>query len=195
MPVRRSIPEPDGVYFITFTCVRWLPLFKLIEGYDIIYNWFNHLQQDGHYVIGYVVMPDHVHAIIAFGNRGKAINTIVGNGKRFMAYEIIKRLQHTRHRDVLKQMKLWVNATDSKRNKQHEVFEPSFDWKECRNEKFVIQKLTYMHWNPCKCEPRLAVLPEDYLHSSAKFYVTGEQGIYKVMSYTELADVDLNAVP
>ena len=35
-------------------------------------------------------MPNHLHALIAFRNTGQSINTIVGNGKRFMAYEIIR---------------------------------------------------------------------------------------------------------
>ena len=38
-------------------------------------------------------MPNHLHALIAFRNTGQSINTIVGNGKRFMAYEIINRLE------------------------------------------------------------------------------------------------------
>ena len=195
MPVRRSITAPDGVYFITVTCVRWLPLFKLVNGYDIIYKWFDILKQCGHYLIGYVIMPDHLHAVIAFSNSGKPIDSIVGNGKRFMAYEIVRRLQQQKLTSILDQMKQWVNATDARRNKQHEVFEPSFDWKQCRNERFIVQKLSYMHWNPCRCEPQLAALPENYIHSSAKFYLTGEQGIYKVTSYTELEDVDLTAKP
>jgi hypothetical protein len=43
--------------------------------------------------LGFVVMPNHVHAIISFIESPQSINTIIGNGKRFMAYEIIKRLQ------------------------------------------------------------------------------------------------------
>ena len=31
----------------------------------------------------------------------------------------------------------------------------------------------------------------DYNHSSAKYYITGEQSVYAVMSYLELADIDL----
>jgi len=75
--------------------------------------------------------------------------------------------------------------------KLHEVFEPSFDWKECRTEKFIEQKLNYIHWNPCKGVKKLADLPEQYIHSSGKFYITGEQGIYPVTSYMELRDIDL----
>jgi hypothetical protein len=73
MPVRKAIPEKDGVYFITFTCCNWLPLFELCDAYDAVYNWFNHLKQKGHYIIGHVIMPGHVHAVIAFGNTDKSI--------------------------------------------------------------------------------------------------------------------------
>ena len=34
-------------------------------------------------------------------------------------------------------------------------------------------------------------LPEQYIHSSAKFYVDGVQGIYPVTSFMELRDIDL----
>jgi hypothetical protein len=61
MPVRKTIPEKDGVYFITFTCARWLPLFELTNSYDVVYKWFDVLKKDGHYIIGYVIMPSHAH--------------------------------------------------------------------------------------------------------------------------------------
>lgn len=92
MPVRRTIHESQGIYFITFTCARWLKLFQLTNSYDLVYNWFNYLINQGHYIIGYTIMPDHVHALIAFRNSGKNINTIVGNGKRFIAYGLVERL-------------------------------------------------------------------------------------------------------
>ncbi len=116
----------------------------------------------------YVIMPHHLHAIIAFRNTGKTVNSIIGKGKRFLAYDLVTALEEKKQLDILKQLNIWVNVTDKIRNKQHEVFEPSFDWKECETEKFITQKLDYMHWNPCKYSPRLAAMPEDYEHSSSK---------------------------
>ena len=84
MPVRRTIHEPQGIYFITITCARRLKLFQLTNSYDLVYNWFNYLITQGHHIVGYTIMPNHVHALIAFKNTGKNINTIVGNGKRFI---------------------------------------------------------------------------------------------------------------
>jgi REP element-mobilizing transposase RayT len=192
MSVRKAIAEYDGLYFITFTCCHWLNLFEITNGYDIVYKWFNHLKSKGHSVTGYVIMPNHVHALIAFRNtQGKSINSIIGNGKRFMAYEIIKRLEDQKSIELLEQLASYVNATDKRRGKLHEVFEPSFDWKECTSDKFIEQKLNYIHENPCQGEWSLASQPQDYLHSSARYYLMGEHGAYEVMSYTELEDIDL----
>lgn len=191
MPVKRQITEPDGVYFITFTCYQWLPLIAQTNSYDLVYNWFDHLKSKGHYVTGYVIMPNHVHALIGFRNTGQSINTIVGNGKRFIAYEIINRLKQQKENKLLHQLHLSVEAKDLERNKKHEVWEDSFDWKECRTNKYMQQKLDYIHENPCKGKWNLSAAPVDYEHSSARFYITGEHAAYPVTNYCELADIDL----
>ncbi len=184
--------KTDGIYFITITCYDWLPLIQITNTYDAVYKWFNYLKQKGHYITGYVIMPNHLHALIAFSNSGKNINKIIGNGKRFLAYEIVKRLKETGHHIILKQLSEAVEVTDKKRGKLHEVFEDSFDIKECMTEKFIRQKLNYIHLNPCSGKWKLAVCPEDYPHSSAKFYSTADQGFFSVTHIMQLMDVDLN---
>ena len=112
VPVRRTIHESQGIYFITFTCARWVKLFQLTQSYDLDYNWFNYLIAQGHHIIGYVIMPNHVHALIAFKNSGKNFNRIVGNGKRFIAYDLVERLKAVGFSGVLETLQGWVNATD-----------------------------------------------------------------------------------
>ena len=191
MPVKRQITEPDGVFFITFTCHQWKPLLAITNSYDLVYNWFDHLKNKGHYIAGYVIMPNHIHALIAFRNTGQSVNTIVGNGKRFIAYEIIKRLKEQKEEKLLHQLFLSVEATDRRRKKQHEVWEDSFDWKDCRTNEFMLQKLNYMLDNPCKGKWDLAIAPVNYKHSSATYYLTGMQGVYEVLNYCCLADINL----
>jgi len=48
-------------------------------------------------------MPNHLRFIIRVPEDG-AINTVLGNGKRFIAYEIIKRLQMDERNDILDQL-------------------------------------------------------------------------------------------
>ena len=72
MPVRKAIAPGRGL-FSHYNLARWLPLFKILNGYDIVYNWFNYLKQSGHYIIGYVIMPEHLHAVIAFATPVKVL--------------------------------------------------------------------------------------------------------------------------
>ena len=81
------------MFFITFTCYQWLSLIDKVNGYEIIYKWFDHLKSNDHFINGYVIMPNHVHALITFIDTTQSINTVIGNGKRFMAYEIINQLK------------------------------------------------------------------------------------------------------
>lgn len=191
MSTRRQIPELEGVYFITITCYEWLPLIHLTNGYDIVYKWFDYLKRQGHLIAGYVIMPNHFHALIAFRRCDKSINLIVGNGKRFLAYEIVKRLEEKGDSEILDKLMDGVTKRDYKRGKLHEVFEPSFDWKECKNSRFINQKLNYMHDNPCRGKWNLVDSPLNYTHSSAKFYMTGEHATFEVLHFGLLDDIDL----
>ena len=135
-------------------------------------------------------MPNHIHALIGFRKTDQSINTIIGTGKRFIAYEIVQRLKNQQEENLLEQLKLAVNRTDAKRNKLHEVWEDSFDWKHCDSQKFITQKLDYMHLNPCSGKWNLVEDPAAYVYSSAGYYLTGNQGIYTVTDYMQMEDID-----
>jgi REP element-mobilizing transposase RayT len=189
MTVKRTIHQSWGIYFITFTCTGWIPLFELTQSYDTVYKWFDVLQSSGHHVLGYVIMPNHLHVLVAFCQNEKGVNKIVSNGKRFMAYEIVKRLTQNNNTILLKQLSDAVTPAEQKRGKLHQVFKPSFDAKECRTDQFIWQKLNYIHQNPVSGKWKLADEAMTYLHSSAKFYDTGEQGIYLVLNFNLLNDM------
>ena len=169
-------------------------MFEKTKAFDTIYKWFDYLKQQESYPIGYVIMPNHLHAVIAFKNNGQSINTRVGNGKRFIAYEIVKRLTAAGEFRLLEQLGNAVNTADRKRGKKHEIFEPSFDCKPCYSDKLINEKLNYMHNNPCKGKWSLADEPIGYKHSSALFYATGNPGIYEVLSCAKLGDMDLSTL-
>ena len=58
-------------------------------------------------VVAYVVMPNHLHVILHFHNESCNLNTIVANGKRFIAYEIINRLEQTGNTELLNRLERW----------------------------------------------------------------------------------------
>lgn len=141
-------------------------------------------------MVGYVIMPNHIHAVISFNDNGQSINTRIGNGKRFLAYGIVERLQKQGEEKVLIGLQSGVNNTDRERGKRHQVFKACFDCKECVTEKMLLTKLRYMHDNPCRGNWQLADTTIEYPHSSAKYYYTGEQGLYPVTGYLELQDME-----
>lgn len=187
MSTNQSINNTSGLYLITFTCAKWLPLFEITNSYDLVYNWFNYLKTIDCKIVGFGIMPNHIHALIDFPKTNKkSINTIVGNGKRFMAYDIVERLKGSENFEILQKLSELVSISDQKKGKLHEVFESSFDWKECHEPWFIEQKLAYIHNNPCSGKWNLAKSPQDYVHSSACFYILGYQGIYEINHYQDV---------
>ena len=104
-----------------------------------------------------------------------------------MAYEIIKRLIHLDQEKTLKVLSGFVSAEERTRKKKHKVFEPSSDIKPCFREKFVIQKLEYIHANPVTGKWKLAANMVDYQHSSASFYeLNREHSLVQITHHKEL---------
>ncbi len=191
MSKRRIIPFSYGTFFITITCNQWLPLIERVEGYDIVYRWFQYLRNKNHYINAYVIMPNHMHVLLSFTKTRQRINTIIGNGKRFMAYEIIQRLENGHETQLLDRLSVGTQTANLANRKIHAVWETSFDWKHCFQVSFANQKLLYAHNNPCRGKWALCHGPIDYPHSSAKFYATGEPGLSEVKHILEMQDVVL----
>ena len=188
MPVHTPI-ERSGIYFITFTCFKWLHLFELTNTYNEVYKFFGVLNQNGHQVLGYVIMPNHLHLLLFFKKEKQSLNTIIGNGKRFIGYTIIKRLKEQKGNTILAVLNEAVDPAEKQRNKQHQIWQGSFDVKQCRTEAFILQKLNYMHFNPCVYRWKLAKQPREYDHSSAAFYQLGKQGKVDIRDYQDFLAV------
>lgn len=126
-------------------------------------------------------MPNHLHVLMEFSLSEKSINTIVSNGKRFIAYELVKRLQEERKNEILEKLAAAVISSDKDRGKKHQVFERSFDCKPITSAHFFLEKLDYIHNNPCSGVWKLVENPVDYKYSSAKYYMPGIQSDYPII--------------
>jgi REP element-mobilizing transposase RayT len=184
MAIHNLVTDP-GIYFSTFTCHNWYPLIDITNSYDKVYKWFDIFTSYGNAINGYVIMPNHLHALLYYNGQNKSLNRMIGNAKRFLAYDIIKRLEKQNEHALLEKLSQAVTPFYRKRGYRHEVWEESFDLKKCWTENFVLQKLNYIHNNPCKGKWKLAESPVDYFHSSASFYVNGKMGGYPVRDYRE----------
>lgn len=187
MSIKLTQKEKEQIYFCTFTCLDWISLFETVNLYDEIYKWFNILIGKQHQIVAFVIMPNHLHLLIHIAKGEDSINKILANGKRFFAYEIVRRLEKEGREDILSILASHVTDEEKKRKKKHRVFEISSDIKPCYNENFLLQKLEYIHANPVSNKWQLANNKEAYLHSSAGFYELNE--VHPKVRITHYKDV------
>jgi REP element-mobilizing transposase RayT len=187
MAVRTVISDEDKLFYITFTCFEWLPLIEFTNSYDLVYKWFDYLNTKNIEVIGYVIMPNHIHCVLNFPEKGFSLNNVISNAKRFMAYEIINRLSSKGEHQLLNKLKGGLTGSRVLKGQLHSAFKLSFDAKAIRSEKFLDQKLNYMHLNPVRGIYNLVEDWRNYPHSSAGFYEYGNPGHFKPVHYMESA--------
>ncbi|MCR9253776.1 MAG: hypothetical protein NXI20_25400 [bacterium] len=175
-------------YFVTFTCHNWFHLFETTNCYNYFDKWFNYLIKNKVSLLAYVIMPNHFHGLLHL-HEGcpKNLNQLVGNGKRFLAYEIIKRLKSSKQTAILETLENDVDRNERKKGKLHQVFQLSFDAKQCYSRNMVETKLDYIHRNPTSGNWKLADDWSQYTHSSAGFYEFDVPILY-ITHYKEIWD-------
>ena len=169
--------QADSIYFITFTICEWQKIFTTEKYCNLIYKWFDY--QKEHYknkIHGYVIMPNHFHGLIFISKNSPPISKLIQNAKRFLAYEIVKLLQEDDNVDILG---IFSKNARTEKGAKYKVFEERYDSKIIDNQKIYLEKLNYIHNNPCAKGWNLGSTPEDFLHSSAKNYLLGK-GVYDV---------------
>jgi REP element-mobilizing transposase RayT len=169
--IRTKHQITENTWFVTFTCYNWVSLFEITQSYDLVYNWIK-LADDKYKIktLAFVIMPNHVHLLLCLTDDKVNLNTIIGNAKRFMAYDIIKRLNVQGDYTLLNMLTSACTEKEKTKGQLHKVFEPSFDAKPIYTLKFLYQKLDYIHHNPVSGKWNLCSEFTDYSHSSAAFY-------------------------
>jgi REP element-mobilizing transposase RayT len=153
----------------------------------MVYNWFKVLKDKYNCdVVAYVIMPNHLHCILYFKEAGFDLNKIISNGKRFMAYEIIERLKEKGATGLLKTLSDLLTDREKKKGQLHKVFKGSFDAKAIYSDKYLMQKIDYIHHNPVSGKWNLVNDFTDYEHSSGSFYETGIIKHFTPLHYREI---------
>jgi REP element-mobilizing transposase RayT len=185
MTVRRTQQETSILYFVTFTCIDWLDLIQQTDLYEFVIKQLNICHQIGYFISGFVIMPNHIHLMIYVPKNGN-LQKRIANMKRFMSYEIIKRLSNTQHLTMLNQLHKHVNNTDLFKGQRHDVFIKSFDAKPIYFTKFAEQKITYMHENPVKGKWQLSDSYINYQWSSVAYYELNHDAFHFITHYMNL---------
>lgn len=157
------MPQPYHTEFFTATILQWQYLLKDDNCKEIItgsLEWLVDKKRCSVYV--FVIMPNHIHLLWKIAD-GFERDEVQGALLSFTAHEFKKYLKA--NNPVLLEQHY---VDDADRSYQFRERTPMV--KECWNETFMLQKLLYIHSNPCQAHWNLAELPERYKWYSAAFY-------------------------
>jgi REP element-mobilizing transposase RayT len=172
--MRYKILDQNGLNFLTFTIVEWIDLFSRPVYKDIIIDSFRFCQREkGLNVHAYVIMSNHVHAILSTENT-KGLSSIIQNFKSFTATEIMNYLKDKKNPESRREWLLnhfAFNARKHKTNSNHQVWFKDNHPIMLYSPKVIRKKLAYIHDNPVAA--RLVRESEEYIYSSSSNYTSG----------------------
>lgn len=159
------------LHFITFSCYRRLPLLKSARARDIFVRELAKVRNElGFRLIGYVVMPEHVHLLMSEPQHGTP-STVLQKLKLRVARKMRKR----RRSVPPDQMCLPFEE----RGKMLRAFwQARFYDFNVYSERKRIEKLNYMHGNPIN--RKLVKHPKDWPWSSWGFYARAEKVLVRM---------------
>jgi putative transposase len=138
-PVRRQIYDNEGhAHFITFSCYRRRRLLDDSRAKGIVVHFLSaQLINQGGNCIGFVVMPDHVHALVRF-DAPESLSVFMNQWKRRPSIQL-KRLYSTALRHYGEKVDL-----------NGPIWQPRYYSFNVFSKAKVMDKLDYMHSNPMK---------------------------------------------
>jgi putative transposase len=158
------------LHFITFTCYRRLPLLRSSRARNAVVQILGETRDRyGFSLVGYVVMPEHIHLLISEPTKGTPSTVI-----QVLKQRVSRRLRR-RKRNAAEQFSLpFVGGDDALRRFWQRRFYDFNVW----SLKKKAEKLHYMHMNPRK--RKLVDHPRDWPWSSFSFYADLKSGLLRV---------------
>jgi REP element-mobilizing transposase RayT len=163
--------EGISTYFFTFTVVDWLPIFIKPEFTDIVAESLIFCSENkGLKIHGYVIMPNHIHAILSDkANDNQSLQKTVSEFRSFTGHQLARLIDNTYPTS-------WSNIVriTAETDRERRVWQSGWHAEAVVNQDFFAQKLSYIHSNPVRAG--FVELPEHWVHSSARFWLLGEKG-------------------
>lgn len=170
--------DENGMYFITLTIIGWVDLFTRKIYKDCIIESFEYcIINKGLQLHAYVIMSNHVHAIVS-SKLNYNLSDTIRDFKQYTSKQLVKLIKeiHESRREWMLN-KFSYEAKRIKRAKNYVLWQPGYQAVQLESNKFIEQKLEYIHQNPV--EAAIVFRAEDYVYSSASTY-SGELGLLKI---------------
>jgi putative transposase len=155
----------EYLHFLTCSCYHRQPWLATAHRRDLFLQVLEEVRQRyGFAVVGYVVMPDHIHLLISEPGLGTQ-STVMQVLKQRYARRVLAKKRNAA------QGTLWPHEPEH-------VWQRRFYDFHVWSERKRVEKLRYMHRNPVK--DGLVQEPEQWVWSSYRSYASKEEGMVKI---------------
>lgn len=169
----RVFTDKHYAYFVTWTTVNWLPLFRESVYRQIILDSLNYLRINKHTQLNaFVVMLSHIHTIL-WPDDEINLSDVIRDFKRFTSKEISKEAKRQGAAQFIKAFESSRLANRAQDISQYQVWQEGSHPEAIFTERFAKQKMDYIHLNPVRAG--LAKTAEAWPYSSARTYLLGEE--------------------
>ena len=167
MRSRYRINDDLAAHFITSTIVEWLPVFTSEVSCKILIDSLEFCRRHkGLQVFGWIILPNHFHAIVAAPNLSATLNDL----KKFTARQILEQVGRDGRKWLLNQ---FAYFREKHKESPHQVWQEGFHPQAITSDEMMLQKIEYLHNNPVRAD--YVASPEHWRYSSAHEWLPGTQ--------------------
>jgi putative transposase len=159
------------LHFITFSCYERRPLLGTVRARNLFVRVMGEVRErHGFSLVGYVLMPEHVHLLISEPKKGTPSKVV-----EVLKQRVSRAMRGKKRRGSNGQLSLkFPNEVGRLRRFWQKRF---YDFNVWSSEK-KKEKLNYIYANPV--QRKLVAHPRDWLWSSWAFYETGDSGLTRI---------------
>ncbi len=159
------------LHFFTFSCYERRPLSGTVRGRNLFVKVLGEVRdQYGFLLVGYVLMPEHVHLLVSEPKKGTPSKVVQVLKQRVSRAMRGKKRQNPQGQLLLK----FPSEMGGLRRFWQKRF---YDFNVWSSEK-LKEKLNYIHANPV--QRKLVQHPKEWPWSSWSFYANGDYGLVRI---------------
>ncbi len=173
-PMRNKLRRYYGhghLHFLTFSCHQRRALLGSVRARNLFVRILDEVREKRSFLlVGYVVMPDHVHLLMGEPRKGTASTVL-----QVLKQRVSRAMRGNRRQTSERQLEFRFSGPARKAPHFWQRRFYDFNVWSWRKRK---EKLDYMHGNPVK--RKLVEHPKDWPWSSWSFYAKGEAGLLRI---------------
>jgi len=163
-----QIKDQDGAYYLTLQVVGWVDVFSRHAYRDIIVQNLKYCHDHkGLTIFAYVIMSNHIHMLVQ--SQTGALSNTVRDFKSYTSKVILNAIENDNESRREWMLNYFEHAARMhERNSKFQLWTHENHAEHIFTDKFVRQKVEYIHMNPVRAG--IVRAPESYIYSSASNY-------------------------